>query len=52
MLEAGVNKGVSVESGVFVRALEKALKKFYVERQAYWSGAFVGNHVHKTLKVG
>lgn len=51
MLEAGVNKGVSVESGVFVRALEKALKKFYVERQAYWSGAFVGNHVHKTLKV-
>ena len=50
-LEEIISKGVSTEAGVFVRALEKALKEFHVQRQAYWSGAFVGNHVHKTLKV-
>ena len=40
-----------MEAGPVVRRLEKALKSFNVERQAYWSGAFVGNHVHRTLKV-
>jgi hypothetical protein len=42
---------VSTEGGPIVRGLENALKSFNVERQAYWSGAFVGNHVHRTLKV-
>ena len=23
----------------------------YVQRQAYYSGTFVGNHVHRALKV-
>ena len=40
---AGMNKGVSVESGVFVRALENALKKFHIKTQAYRRGAFVGS---------
>ncbi len=51
----------------FVRALEKVLKSFNMEREAYYSswdflsiwkekpttlaGTFVGNHVHATLKV-
>ena len=47
MLEVGMNKRVSVESGMFISTLEKALKKLYVERQAYLSGAFAGNHIHK-----
>jgi len=41
----------SVGSGPFVQALDKALKTFNVERQAYYSGTFIGNHVHRTLKV-
>ena len=41
----------STEDGPVVRGLDEALKSFHVERQAYWSGAFVGNHVHRTLKV-
>ena len=37
--------------GVFVRALDKALSSFNVERQAYYGGTFIGNHVHKCLEV-
>ena len=40
-----------MDTGPVVRGLEEALKTFNVERQAYWSGAFVGNHVHRILKV-
>ena len=32
-------------------ALDKTLKTFNVERQAYYGGTFVGNHVHRALKV-
>ncbi len=32
-------------------ALEHALKSIGVERQAYYSGTFIGNHVHKCLQV-
>lgn len=39
------------EEGPFVRALDKALQSFRVQRQAYYSGTFVGNHVHASLKV-
>ena len=42
---------ITSEDGPVVRGLDEALKSFNVERQAYWSGAFVGNHVHRTLKV-
>lgn len=31
--------------------LDKTLRSFQVYRQAYYSGTFVGNHVHKSLKV-
>ena len=31
--------------------MDKALQSFRVQRQAYYSGTFVGNHVHVSLKV-
>ena len=37
--------------GPFAHSLDKALSSFNVERQAYYSGTFVGNHVHRCLKV-
>ena len=46
-----MRKGFNKEDGPFVRALDRALSSFNVERQAYYSGTFVGNHVHRTLKV-
>lgn len=39
------------DEGPFVRALDKALQSFRVQRQAYYSGTFIGNHVHSSLKV-
>ncbi len=40
------------KEGPFVKYLDRALGSFNVHRQAYYSGTFVGNHVHRTLKVG
>ena len=40
-----------VQEGPFVRSLDKALATFHVERQAYHGGSFIGNHVHRCLKV-
>ena len=37
------------ENGPFVKGLDTALVSFNVHRQAYYSGTFVGNHVHRTL---
>lgn len=34
-----------------MKALDEALQSFQVQRQAYYSGTFVGNHVHSSLKV-
>ena len=34
-----------------MKAIERALHRIGVERQAYYSGTCVGNHVHKCLKV-
>ena len=34
-----------------MRALDDALALFHVEREAYYNGTFVGNHVHRCLKV-
>ena len=50
-LESVLNKGFHKEEGPFVTALEKALASFNVQRQAYYSGSFMGNHVHRALKV-
>jgi hypothetical protein len=41
----------SREEGPFVQALDEALSSFNVQRQAYYGGKFIGNHVHCTLKV-
>ncbi len=50
-LESTVQKGFGKTEGPFVKALDAALASFNVERQAYYSGTFVGNHVHKCVKV-
>lgn len=50
-MEAVTNKGFDKNEGSFVRGLDEALASFHVERQAYYSGTFVGNHVHRCLKV-
>lgn len=50
-LEKVTNKGFDKSEGPFVKALDAALASFHVERQAYYSGTFVGNHVHRCLKV-
>lgn len=44
-------KGFKIQDGPFVRTLDTALKSFNVHREAYYGGTFVGNHVHRTLKV-
>ena len=50
-VESSLKKGFNKEDGPFVRKLDKALSSFNVQRQAYYSGTFVGNHVHRSLKV-
>ena len=50
-LDKVVKKSFSRNDEPFVSGLDKALSTFYVERQAYYSGTFVGNHVHRCLKV-
>ena len=39
-----------VESGPCVSCFETVLIKHRIERQAYHSGAFIGNHVHRALQ--
>ena len=46
-----VEKGFEREEGRFVKGLDTALSTFQVQRQAYYGGTFVGNHVHRCLKV-
>ena len=50
-LEKTLQKGFKQCDGPFVRTLDRALSSFNVQRQAYYSGSFVGNHVHRSLKV-
>ena len=50
-LTGQIKKGFNNSDGPFVKALDDALKSFKVKRQAYYGGTFVGNHVHKTLKI-
>ena len=40
-----------MKEGPFYSTLEKSLDELGVKRQAYQGGTFVGNHVHKLLKV-
>eukprot|EP00731_Ephydatia_muelleri_P014578 Em0008g298a len=49
-LEVTLKVDFKKEDGPFVKALDNALASFHVKRQAYYSGTFVGNHVHRALK--
>ena len=46
-----VKRGYSEKEGPFVKILDNALQSFGVQRQQYFGGAFIGNHVQKALKV-
>eukprot|EP00731_Ephydatia_muelleri_P017686 Em0010g784a len=48
---ATVKKEFSEKEGPFVKQLDSALQLIGVQRQQYFGGAFVGNHVHKALKL-
>ena len=50
---AAVKRGYPEKEGPFVKILDNALQSFRVQRQQYFSGAFIfiGNHVHKALQV-
>ena len=50
-LDRVVDKKFLRSDGPFVKCLDNVLSSFHVERQAYYSGTFVGNHVHNCLKV-
>ena len=41
----------NAEDGPCAQALHQALEDIGVQRQPYYSGTFVGNHVHKCLQV-
>lgn len=50
-LEDVLKQTFRANSGVFYPSLEDSLQSLNVKRQAYQGGTFVGNHVHKLLKV-
>ena len=50
-LQSQLREGFSIADTPFCQALDKALKHFKVQREAYYGGTFTGNHVHKCLKV-
>eukprot|EP00731_Ephydatia_muelleri_P033461 Em0030g18a len=48
---AAVERGYPEKKGPFVKILDNALQSFGVQRQQYFSGAFIGNHVHKAIQA-
>ena len=46
-----MTKGFERDDGLFVKSLDDALASFHVERQAYHGSSFIGNHIHRALKV-
>ncbi|KAL5466669.1 hypothetical protein EMCRGX_G030813 [Ephydatia muelleri] len=48
---AVVTREIPLNEGPFVKELDMALQSIGVHRQQYFGGNFVGNHVHKTLKL-
>lgn len=50
-MEKRIGEKFKPKDGPFFQTLDKSLKELNVERQAYQGGTFVGNHVHKLLKV-
>ena len=51
ILTQQLGSGFTSSDGVFVKALDVALSSFNVQRQAYYGGTFIGNHVHSALEV-
>ena len=49
--ERKVREDFKPENRPFYGSLEKGLQSLNIQRQAYQGGTFVGNHVHKLLKV-
>ncbi|KAL5517788.1 hypothetical protein EMCRGX_G003404 [Ephydatia muelleri] len=45
------SKEFSLHDDPFVKGLDEALQSFKVQRQQYFGGVFVGNHIHKTLII-
>ena len=45
-----MKKGFNEKEVPFVKRLDSALQEIGVQRQQYFGGAFIGNHVHKALK--
>ena len=41
-----LQKGFPLKDGPFFNQLDVALQSFNVERQSYYGGVFIGNHVH------
>ena len=50
-IDKDMQKEFVKSQGPFVEGLDKALDSSNVHQQAYYSGTFVGNHVHTSLKV-
>lgn len=50
-LDKAIKKQFNRSDGPFVKNLDQTLSSFHVQRQAYYGGTFVGNHVHSCLKV-
>ena len=50
-LDKVIQKKFVKSDGPLVKRLDDVLASFHVQRQAYYGGTFVGNHVHSCLKV-
>mgnify|MGYP003417598378 FL=1 len=51
MIEDTIAKGFKMDDGPCIKSVKCCLDSFGVCRQHYYGGIFVGNHVHKILKV-
>ena len=45
------NNNIRQHNGPYIEALDQTLSTIGVQRQAYFGGTFVGNHVHKCCQV-
>ena len=45
------SKEFALHDDPFVKGLDEVLQSFKVQRQQYFGGVFVGNHIHKTLII-
>ncbi|KAL5516725.1 hypothetical protein EMCRGX_G002131 [Ephydatia muelleri] len=45
------SKEFALHDDPFVKELDEAIQSFKVQRQQYFGGVFVGNHIHKTLII-